>query len=91
MPRSVPVPPTSNFPTTNASPPRWVEIINRPRPSGGDVVSTNATELSLWVEECVNLPPALKVKVEDDAGYSYSFASPTELSFKLTSPQFNAI
>ena len=55
------------------------------------MVSTNATELSLWVEECVNLPPALKVKVEDGAGYSYSFASPTELSFKLTSLQFNAI
>ena len=42
--RTVPgsVPPTTNVPTTNAWPPRWVEVINRPRPTGGDVVSTNA-------------------------------------------------
>ena len=56
---------TTNIPTTNASPPRWVEVINRPRPTGGDVVSTNGPTVRSWLEDCVNLP----VKVEDDAGY----------------------
>ena len=71
MARTVPV---SVPPTTNAWPPRWVEVINRPRPTGGDVVSTNAPAVKSLLEDCVNLP----VKVEDDAGYSYSPASPTE-------------
>ena len=69
MARTVPV---SVPPTTNAWPPRWVEVINRPRPTGGDVVSTNAPAVRSWSEECVNL------EIEDDAGYSYSPASPTE-------------
>ena len=76
MARTVPVfvTPTTNVPIINAWPPCWVEVINRPRPTDSDVVSTNAPAVRYWLEECVNLP----VKVEDDAGYSYSPASPTK-------------
>ena len=38
------------------------------------MVSTNGPTVRSWLEDCVNL----LVKVEDDAGYSYSPASPTE-------------